>query len=289
MSADRSDAAATPALTSQAELDSQLSALVALCSGQPVHLPQIDLIEVANSHWSELDATQDRADIGFPLLALHWYVDHVGILRSTKGDRAVGIATELRRYVLPFLLELAMTSGGLPAAEFRVLHVKHLQKILAGVDALPAATVAGDALKRFGVTCVWLTLSEAAEVSTVSLRQLQAAAVNGQLPRAVQQHDGQWLVAALGLREAGWLREPKEPHGLAKGTASNTLRVLCTIAEYASALGADLRGNFRSKALTGLTPLLANRLGQGRDRDAMSWLPRSREQDAAAHFVAAAD
>ena len=40
-------------------------------------------------------------------VAVDYFRQHVGVERRTKGDRAAGIAGDLRPYVLPFLLELA--------------------------------------------------------------------------------------------------------------------------------------------------------------------------------------
>jgi len=150
----------------------------------------------------------------------------VGTNRRTGGGRAADIAGDLTRYVLPFAVELAAARppGRRGIAHLRVQQAEELQTILAGDQALPAATVAADRLKgRLAVTCLWLTPADAARVCTDGEPALAQALADGRLTTRADRY-GQQLVFAADLRAADLLEEPDRPHGLAASTATVAAR-----------------------------------------------------------------
>ncbi|OIQ76240.1 phage integrase family protein [mine drainage metagenome] len=258
------------ALTTGAHADTRTD-LERLCAGEPVLMDRIDLIDFANSRWPGLDPNVDPDDHLLAEAMLAWFHDHVGVERRTEGDRSTGIAGDLRRYLLPFALE---TTAALPAtrrsiAQLRVADVRHLPRILAGDLPLPAATVAGDLLRRRALTCVWLNVSDAADVSHGGRPAVLAALADATIARHHDAH-GQVAIFAADLRAAGLLiehtpdqdTEPDEDienggHGLQITTAGNILSVLAMVSDHARANGANLRGDFH--ALRAIKPIPSRR------------------------------
>jgi len=142
------------------------SDLVRLCAGEPVALEAVDLVAFVNRPYAGLDPDIHPDQYTLAEIALERFHSHVGTFRRTKGDRAQGIASDMGRYLLPFAIELAAARGpgrgGI--AHLRVPQAEQLQSILSGDKPLPAATVAADRLRRRAITCLWLTLADAARV-----------------------------------------------------------------------------------------------------------------------------
>lgn len=241
-----------------------------LCAGEPVLVDHVDLIEFANSSWAGLDRDVDPGDHLLAQVLLAWFHDHVGLERRTEGDRSTGIAGDLRRYLLPFAIETAFAR---PAAErsvshLRVADLRDLPRILAGDLPLPAATVAGDLLRRRAVTCVWLSLDDAGAVSLGGRAAVRAGLADGTIPRHCDAR-GRLAVLAADLRSAGLLieREPDqdpevdddEPsgHGLETTTAANILSIVAMATDHARANGAELRGDFH--VLRAIKPIPSRR------------------------------
>jgi hypothetical protein len=217
--------------------------LVRLFAGQPVALDRADLIGFANGSYAGLDPDVDPDDYLLAEVALDLFHRCVGTNRRTKGDRARSMASDLRRYVLPFAIELAAACGpdrrGI--AHLRVQQAEQLQLILAGDHALPAATVAGNRLRRLAITCLWLTLADAARVCKGGATELRLAMSQGRLSATFDQQ-GRKLVFAADLRAADLLEEPDRPHGLATTTASNIVTLLRLAIDRGRDLGAGVRG-----------------------------------------------
>ena len=232
--------------------------LVRLCAGEPVALDRVDLIAFANDTYPGLDPDVHPDNYTVAEIALERFHSHVGTFRRTKGDRATGIASDLGRYVLPFAVELAAgrAPGRRGIAHLRVPQAELLQSILAGDHALPAATVAGDRLRRVGVTCLWLTLADADRVCTTGATGLRQAMAEGRLSASTDR-SGQQLLFAADLRAAGLLDEPDRPHGLAKDTAAAIIKLLSAAIERGRDLGALLVGNYTT--LRAVDPLASQR------------------------------
>lgn len=239
------------------QLLAQVTALTKLCRGEAAYLPALDLIGLANARWRWVSKQEEPEELLMAVMVLDRFCDHVGVRHRVHGDRAAGLATELRRYLLPYLLEEGLTAKPMLAERFRMQEYKEVCAILAGAQLLPAATVAGDLLKRPGVTCVWLTVAEAEQVSTATAAQLTTASVSGELPRATRVADGSWLIPAVDLRQVEVLRERSKPHGLSAAAANNTLGALRSCISHARGFGVDLRIKFEDEAQRAVPPLAA--------------------------------
>jgi len=253
-------AAARPALrlASAVAAPDRRPDLVRLCAGEPVPLDRVDLIAFANEAYAGLDLDVHPDNYTVAEIALERFHSHVGTFRRTKGDRATGIASDLGRYVIPFVVELAAARppGRRGIAHLRVPQAEQLQSILAGDRALPAATVAGDRLRRVAITCLWLTLADAARVCTGGEPVVQQAIADGRLSASTDR-SGQQLVFAADLRAAGLLDEPARPHGLAKDTAAAIIKLLSAAIERGRDLGVVLVGNYTT--LRAVEPLASQR------------------------------
>jgi integrase len=253
--------AARPALrlaTPVAAAPDRRSDLVRLCAGEPVALDRVDMIGFVNGPYAGLDPDVHPDNYNLAEIALERFHSHVGTFRRTKGDRARGIASDMGRYILPFAIELAAARGpgrgGI--AHLRVPQAEQLQSILSGDKPLPAATVAGDRLRRVAITCLWLTPADAALVCTDGETGLRQAMASGRLTTSTDRH-GQDLVFAADVRAAGLLDEPDRPHGLAVGTAAAIIKLLSSAIERGRDLGAALVGNYTT--LRAVEPLAAYR------------------------------
>jgi hypothetical protein len=153
--------------------------LIRLCAGQPVLLSPADvnLIAFANSEWDGLSTDVDPDDYSPAEVALDWFHSSIGVDRRAKGDRAVDVCSEMRRYIIPFMIELARSvpAGRRGIGGLRFQQAQELQRILAGDHALPAATVAGDLLGRLAINCLWLPIKDAAAVCHGGENALQSA------------------------------------------------------------------------------------------------------------------
>jgi integrase len=224
-----------------------VSPLLALVALEPVRvLPgDFNLIAMANAAEPVLDLAVDVGEASAAQLALDWFIEYEGAHARTDGDRANSLASHLCRYVLPHLLEVAlMAPGGARTVEdLRFAQAQDLATILAGRRPLPAATVASTTLKRNPVTCVWLTMQEAAAVCHGGLKAVSDACAEG---RVVGRRTGRGplIVLAADLRAAGLLIELSEPHGLLQSSAKNVLFVLKQAMQRAQDHGAALRGDY---------------------------------------------
>ncbi|WP_199424614.1 hypothetical protein [Actinotalea solisilvae] len=126
-----------------------------------------DLIALVNAGTQILDPATDPDTVTPATMLVAWYVHHVGTMRRTDGDRSNNLASNLKRYHLPFLLELAASKpiDQRGVADLWFAEAEKLARVLSGEDRLPAATVAGDLLRRSPLTCVWLTVLDAGAVS----------------------------------------------------------------------------------------------------------------------------
>jgi integrase len=253
-------AAARPALrlATPCAAPDRRSDLARLCAGEPVALDRVDLIAFVNGPHTGLDPDIHPDNYTLAEIALERFHSHVGTFRRTKGDRAQGIASDMGRYILPFAIELAAARppGRAGIAHLRVPQAEQLQSILSGDKPLPAATVAGDRLRRVAITCLWLTPADAARVCTDGETGLRQAMASGRLTSSTDR-DGRELVFAADLRAAGLLDEPDRPHGLAVGTAAAIIKLLSSAIERGRDLGAGLVGNYTT--LRAVEPLAAHR------------------------------
>lgn len=110
--------------------------LLALAEGHPVLLSSddADLITLANVGTQVLDPATDPDSVTPATMQLAWFAHHVGQVRATDGDRSGDLASHLRRYVLPFLIELNQTKPvhARTIADLRFLEAEQLTQILAG-------------------------------------------------------------------------------------------------------------------------------------------------------------
>ncbi|EYR65321.1 hypothetical protein N866_00625 [Actinotalea ferrariae CF5-4] len=235
--------------------------LLALTDGHPVLLgaDDADLIALVNAGTQILDPGTDPDQVTPATLQLAWFVHHVGTMRHTDGDRSVNLGSALTRYIVPFLLELAAAkpADARGVADLWFAEAEALPRILSGGAPLPAATVAGDLLRRSALTCVWLPLLDAGQVSHGGT----AAVTDAISHRRLSTHRdgaGHVLVRTADLRTAGLLLEPAGPHGIDTGTARNVLFPFKQAMLRAANLGAHLRGNFET--LRPIKPLISQRL-----------------------------
>jgi len=232
--------------------------LVRLCAGEPVALDKVSMIAFVNSAYAGLDPDIHPDQYTLAELALERFHSHVGTNRRTKGERATGIASDLSRYVIPFAVELAASrpAGRRGIAHLRVQQAEVLQAILCGDHDLPAATVAGDRLRRRAITCLWLTLADAARVCSEGETGLRRAMAAGRLTSSTDRQ-GQELIFAADLRAAGLLAEPDRPHGLAMGTAAAIIKLLGSAIDRGRDLGAAVVGSYAT--LQAVEPLTSHR------------------------------
>jgi integrase len=233
--------------------------LLELLAGRPVHLTEIDLLALANEPYDGLGHEMPTAARAAGQVALDFFLSAAADDRAAGGSRTEGVAGLLCRYVLPFLLEQRESATGpVPTGELDVRDVKHLRNMLAGERLLPAATVACDRLgrRRLGITCHWLTLAEAEQVTGLSTDQLAESLATGALP-VHYDHAGTTLVRAVDLRRAGLLIERETPHGLKAGSARNVLSLMMLVWEHAEFLGVSLSG--KPRAVRAKTPLVSTR------------------------------
>ena len=227
------------------------SDLMRLCAGHPVAL-DADLITFLNSDFPGLDPTVDPDDYQLSELLLDWFHSYYGVERRARGARTKAVADDISRYVLPYALEIA--SAREPAqrgiVHLRLQHVSDFPRILAGDVALPAATVAGDLLKRKALNCIWLTIHDAGDVCVGGETAVRESLILGDLTS--HQGNGIELVRAVELRDAGLLIEPGRPHGLGRDTATPIVKLIGSAAQRGELLGAHLVGRF---ALRSIKPL----------------------------------
>lgn len=230
-----------------ASATSSRSPLFALVALEPVHVSEenVDLVALANAGEQVLDLDADISRATAAQLALDWFIEYEGLHARTDGERAESLISYTRRYVLPHLIETALAAPAdrRTVEDLTFAQAQALALTLAGKRELPAATVAGDMLNRAAVTCVWLTMQEAGEVSHGGLKAVSDACAEG---RVVARRNGRGpiLVQAAELRAAGLLVEPERPHGMQRESAKNVLFVLKQAMLRARDHGAALRGDY---------------------------------------------
>ncbi len=251
--------------------------LLDLVSGLPVKLTNADtdLIAWVNGRPTVLAPDADLGQASPGQLNLDWFAEYVGKHGKTDGERAVGLAGALTRYVLPYVVEWALDRAPnlRTVTDFTFARGTGLAEILAGQQPLPAATVAGDLLGRRAAACIWLTPPDAGSVSHGGL-----AAVHGRISaRDLPTHrdsSGHVLIRAADLRGLGLLIEPEQAHGVAKGTADNDLFPFKQAMLRASDHGVQVRGDYRR--LQSIDPLLDDRLRAPREDAGYFSLPTVR-------------
>lgn len=234
-----------------------------LCSGATLTLSdeEVDLIALVNSAdehiMSLLDLDADPDEYRLTEVLIEHLLHRYGVERRANGDRVTSIVSALRRHLLPFLIELDETrpADRRGVGHMRITHLEQLPRVLSGDLDLPAATVAGDRLKRRGVACVYLTLHDAAEVTVGGELALRHALDEGRLQPRIDLRTGEPIVMALHLRQAGLLIEPEAPHGIQRSTSGNVLRDLKLAVDRARGHGATIRGTFH---LSPVEPLAGN-------------------------------
>ncbi|QWC84461.1 hypothetical protein KLP28_12925 [Nocardioidaceae bacterium] len=191
-----------------------------------------DLVVLVNQANDDADlvdnlfADIDPDDFRLAEILLEELLRRYGVHRKANGDRIRDVASEVCRYVVPFLVELSHTA---PAerrgvSQLKVTDLERLPRILAGDLVLPAATVAGDRLGRRAASAIWLSVDDATRLCG---RDAVADATSaGDLEVHPDVRTGQPLILAADLRRAGLLTEPETAHGLKRNTATNVLRDL---------------------------------------------------------------
>jgi transposase len=216
---------------------------------------ELDFVDLANTatdfDGQLLDTDIDPDQYRLAEIAVEYYCKHYGIQRHGKGDRLSSIISTYRRYLVPFLVELdaSRPAGRQGVADLRVTHLEVLPQILAGDRPLPAATIAGDVLGRRGISCLFLSIADAASVTVGGHPALELALADGTLSTHADARTAQRIIRTVDLRNAGLLVESTTPHGLAASTAGNTLRDLQQVIERARGLGAGIRGAFKLEAI----------------------------------------
>jgi hypothetical protein len=83
-----------------------------------------------------------------------------------------------------------------------------LPRVLSGERPLPAATVAGDLLKRRGIGCLFLCHDDAATVTDGGATALEVTLASGTVALHTDVRTGEAIIRAADLRAAGVLIEP---------------------------------------------------------------------------------
>ena len=237
-------------------------AVLRLCAGQPLLLGEddVDLVDLVNSAGDLeallLDVEADPDEYRLAEVAVEYFCTRYGIQRHGKGDRLKSLISVYRRYLVPFLVELdaSRPAGRRGVADLRITHLETLPRVLAGERPLPAATVAGDLLKRRGIGCLFLSRDDAAAVTDGGATALQVTLASGAVALHTDARTGEAIIRTADLRAAGVLIEPPVPHGLARSTAGNVLRDLGLAIERARDHGAQIRGRFHLEAIEPLPP-----------------------------------
>ena len=236
-------------------------ALLRVCAGEALILGEDDLrlFELIDSVGDEellLDPDTAPGEYTLAEVIVDFLSNHHGLDRHAGGRRVRAVAAAAQRYLLPYAVETAHESPSRRGvAGLRGYDLRPLPRILAGDRRWPAATVAGEVLRRPAVECLWLSLADASRVCRKG--ELRAAVAAGAVQVQPDARTGAEVVSALDLRKAGLLVERAEPHGLEASTARNVLRPLERALEYARVNGANLQGTFRVKALK---PLEMNKM-----------------------------
>ena len=99
---------------------------------------EVDLVDLVNRA-SELrglllDPDADPSEYRPAEVLVEHLVDHYGTKRHANGERVVGVESGVRRYLLPFLVELSAgrEPGRRGIGDLRFLHVDQLPSVLAG-------------------------------------------------------------------------------------------------------------------------------------------------------------
>jgi len=195
-----------------------------LAAGRAVHVPEPDLLGLLQVREPLVPRGVAPTDLSLGRLAVDWFHNHAGLIGDIKGDRVQTLISELRRYILPFILETEAQFGedARTVASWRFQDGTRFAQMLAGrrTALLPAATVAGDLLGRTGLGSLWLTLPEAGAVSHGGSAAVRRAINHGRL--AVQHTaTGQKVLFAAHLRAAGLLIEKGQTNGAAQGDSSD--------------------------------------------------------------------
>ncbi|GAB3868134.1 hypothetical protein GCM10028801_43560 [Nocardioides maradonensis] len=238
-------------------------AVFAACEGFPVLLSEAEtdlvaLINTVNDYDYLLDPVAERDETAPAVYVTEHLLNHYGLNMHAGGKRITGVEYVWRRYLVPFLVELAWSkpAEARGTAALRITDTERLPRILAGTQSLPAATVAGDILDRRAVSCLHLSLEDAAAATAGGTDALERAIADERIRTHADLRTGASLIRPYDLRAAGLLVEPADPHGVSAGTARNVLRELNAGLERARMHGAGLIGCFLMQPLE---PLPANR------------------------------
>lgn len=265
LATDPSSAVPSPGPTASSPWTAARPALLRLCAGEALllHDQDVDLVDLVNRcHEIEpylIDDDIDPDDFRLAEVLVEYLCHRYGVQRRGKGDRLTNLSSTYRRHLLPFLIELdiARPPDQRGAAALRLRPLEALPKILAGDKPLPAATVAGDLLRRRGVACVYLSREDAGRVVHGGHTALDTALAQGLVDLHTDARTGEGIIRAADLRSASLLLEREEPHGLSASTARNVLRDLKNVIARAAAHGAGVRGTF---ALEATEPLPSRRM-----------------------------
>jgi hypothetical protein len=194
----------------------QRPAVLRLCAGQPLLLgeDEVDFVDLVNSAGDLeallLDVEADPDGYRLAEVAVEYFCTHYGIQRHGKGDRLKSLISVYRRYLVPFLVELdaSRPAGRRGVADLRISHLEMLPRVLSGERPLPAATVAGDLLKRRGIGCLFLCHDDAATVTDGGATALEVTLASGTVALHTDVRTGEAIIRAADLRAAGVLIEP---------------------------------------------------------------------------------
>ncbi len=256
--------------------------LFALLGGQPVYLPEVDLVALSNMPYDGLDPGQPPGEWTAAQVALDYYLLRVGDERRVGGPRARDLHYDLQRYVLPFLLvRRAHGTRPLPVTSLTVQDTRYFANVLAGERELPAAVLAAARLpERLALTCHWLTVADVAAIADCAEQQVHRLLDDGALPAHRDIH-GRPLMRAEHLRAAGLLIADGSPHGLGADGADNLTALLRSSWQHAVDLGVPLLGNPR--AVKAKEPTPANRKRQAKARKRV-YVPITRCAEVARHL-----
>lgn len=258
------------------------AAIEAVAAGTPVLIPRIDLVALANLPYEGPDPDIDPNDVAAATYALDVFWYRASEMRTIGGERARGIANDLCRYALPFLLEHRGEDHPILASRLRISDLTAMTRMLAGEKLLPAATVAKDLLRqpqRLAVACHWLSMNDAAIVCGLShadMAELFATELPVQLTS-----DGRPVIRAMDLRAAGLLMERTTPHGLSRDTANLSLQLVQAAWSRAISHGTRMVGD--PSSMTAKRPLPQNRQREP-EPDARVYVPFERCMQVAARL-----
>lgn len=260
--ADAPPDAAAPA-PARVSVDENRPVLMAVCEGLPLLLTadELDFTALLNTakHYRYLiDPAAPLGEVPPAVYLAEHLLVRFGVDGAAGGKRAIGVVSSCRKYLVPFLVEVAWAkpSSLRGAAHLRLADAEDLPRILAGRRRLPAATVAALRLggRRPALSCLHLDLADAAFVVAGGAAVLERAIADGRVPTYADARTGVTLVRPFDLRAAGLLIELDTPHGIAASSARNVLRELTAAFTRANTAGAGMVSAFRLEPLAPRTP-----------------------------------